>query len=73
MRLLQLNLKKDQQLSKLKQQSDLVHRIKQELMVFMGHLWVKMKRKLTFENYGLDPEKRFNVSEGYTKFSKILC
>ncbi len=37
-RLLQLNLKKDQRLLKLKQQSDLVHRIKQELMVFMGHL-----------------------------------
>ncbi len=28
--------KKDQRLLKLKQQSDLVHRIKQELMVFMG-------------------------------------
>ena len=37
-RLLQLNLKKDQRLLKLKQQSDLVHLIKQELMVFMGHL-----------------------------------
>ena len=62
MQSLKLNHNKDLLLSKLKLLSVLVLLIKLVQMEFMVPHLVK-KNALTFKEYGLDPEKRFNVPE----------